>query len=203
MKKYTLHEAALAVCGLKSLPILKDYEGAERAKQRELIEAYYSASGKIERAVVAKKLNASLYGYVGISTRTLAEYQEASGKVGPGVEEQKIVDISRDDLIAFMRRDDPTWQPAATLGGDSASVARRKPTYTTKLIELQDRAIEKFWLNYDLQRPPKGETIIDWFKNEGASDNMARALDAIIRPDGLKLGGNRKTKSAPQKSIKR
>lgn len=118
LKKYTLHEAALAVCGLPDLPKPKDFKGAGGAKMRKAIRDYQSASEKIERAVRDKKLAGTVYGVNDLAGEALADYQRASGKVGPGgTRREQIRDIPHDGLIAFMRSDDPNWQVPATLGG--------------------------------------------------------------------------------------
>ena len=129
MKKYTLSEAALAVCWLKSIPFLRDYDGAERAKMRDVLTKFYEVYGLIERAVVDKKLTASYYGYAGYGTKSLQEYQAAMQKVGDGIAEQKIVDIPRSELIAFMKVVNPDWKIPVTLGGElSESAGRGAPS---------------------------------------------------------------------------
>ncbi|MBI2786152.1 MAG: hypothetical protein HYX60_07570 [Legionella longbeachae] len=68
--------------------------------------------------------------------------------------------------------------------------------YSTKLLEIQNKVIQKFWLNYDPYAPPKGAEIIAWilveFKALKISKRMAIAIDAIVRPNGLKSGGKKK-----------
>lgn len=71
---------------------------------------------------------------------------------------------------------------------DKANNALR---YTTPLLELQNRAIEKFWINHDPKRPPKSKVIIDWLKKEGASERVAAIIDTIIRHPAHKTGGNK------------
>lgn len=66
--------------------------------------------------------------------------------------------------------------------------------YSTKLIELQHKAIKKFWINYDKSNPPKQVVIIEWLKTFGISEREATAIDMIIRYDPYKSGGNRKWK---------
>jgi hypothetical protein len=71
--------------------------------------------------------------------------------------------------------------------------------YSTPLLELQRKAIEKFWLNHNSNSlVPKHDEIISWIKQEGQgigiSDREATAIDLIIRPSQHKKGGNKKTK---------
>ncbi|CZG54705.1 Uncharacterised protein [Legionella pneumophila] len=68
-----------------------------------------------------------------------------------------------------------------------------KPLFTTKLLEAQNKAIKKFWLNYDPKYLPKSEEIINYLVNEcGVALRMAQGIDGIIRPDHLKKGGNKR-----------
>lgn len=68
-----------------------------------------------------------------------------------------------------------------------------KPLFTTKLLEAQNEAINKFWLNYDPEYPPKSEEIIKYLVDEcGVALRMAQGIDGIIRPDYLKKGGNKR-----------
>ncbi len=68
-----------------------------------------------------------------------------------------------------------------------------KLKFTTKLLEAQSRAINKFWLNHDPKYPPKSEEIINYLVNEcGVALRMAQGIDGIIRPDHLKKGGNKR-----------
>lgn len=65
--------------------------------------------------------------------------------------------------------------------------------YTTPLLEIQEKAIEKFWLNHEPKNPPKAEAIIDWLITEHEiARRMAEAIDSIIRPLKFKQGGNRR-----------
>jgi hypothetical protein len=65
--------------------------------------------------------------------------------------------------------------------------------YSTPLLEIQEKAIEKFWLNHEPTNPPKSEAIIKWLIAEHTiARRMAEAIDSIIRPLKFKLGGNRR-----------
>jgi hypothetical protein len=66
--------------------------------------------------------------------------------------------------------------------------------YSTHLIEIQRKAIKKFWINFDPKNPPKAETIIQWIIDQGVAKRIALAMDSIIRPKPFKGGGNRTRK---------
>lgn len=65
--------------------------------------------------------------------------------------------------------------------------------YTTHLLEIQARAIERYWgPAYDPKDPHTANdsaTIVDWLKEQGCSDRAAKAIDLIIRPEESKKGG--------------
>lgn len=67
--------------------------------------------------------------------------------------------------------------------------------YRTKLLDAQNKAIEKFWLNHDPQSPPIADDIKAWLIAEfKIAVRMAESIDAIIRPDEHKPGGYKKRK---------
>jgi hypothetical protein len=76
--------------------------------------------------------------------------------------------------------------------------------YSTPLMRIMYKAIEKFWLNHDPNNPPpKAEIIIDWLIKQEIeiSSREATAIDMIIRPSRYKKGGN-KAQVKPLKSVK-
>lgn len=72
----------------------------------------------------------------------------------------------------------------------AAPIAKAK--YTTRLLQIQSEAIQKWWVNYDpaeADTAPTKETIIQWLIEKGCSDRAAKAIDLIIRHEGRKSGG--------------
>lgn len=80
-----------------------------------------------------------------------------------------------------------TKQSAQSTGGDEPL------NYTTRLLQIQSEAIQKFWINYDPSEPdtaPDKSAIINWLTTEkGCSQQQAQAIDLIIRHDSRKSGG--------------
>ena len=67
--------------------------------------------------------------------------------------------------------------------------------YSTRLIEAMRKAIKRFWLAGDPDRPPKSFDVKSWIKkNCDVSSHEAEMIDAMIRPDSLKKGGRKKLK---------
>lgn len=64
--------------------------------------------------------------------------------------------------------------------------------YHTDLLGHLEAAARQFWMHYDPSDetyPPTNDTVIDWLKNEHkVSDNMAKAMATMLRPDGLRTG---------------
>ena len=80
------------------------------------------------------------------------------------------------------------------LQDDSATNIPEVIKYKTPLMEIMYKAIEKFWLNYNPNQPPKSDTIVAWLSEQGIADRNAIAIDSIIRPEHLKSGGNKSHK---------
>ena len=54
-------------------------------------------------------------------------------------------------------------------------------------------AIKQFWVNADRAKPPKGDgEIIPWIRERVDSDQKAKAIDLLIRPEWARSGGNKK-----------
>ncbi len=64
--------------------------------------------------------------------------------------------------------------------------------YSTRLLAIQARAIQKFWINYDPTEPdtaPDSSAILNWLQEQGCSKREAESIDLIIRHDSRKSGG--------------
>lgn len=64
--------------------------------------------------------------------------------------------------------------------------------YSTRLLAIQVRAIQKFWINYDPTEPdtaPDSTAILNWLQEQGCSKREAESIDLIIRHDTRKSGG--------------
>lgn len=76
---------------------------------------------------------------------------------------------------------------------DAPAQASEPASYTTRLLQIQSEAIQKFWVNYDPTEPdtaPSKEAVISWLINEKkCPKNSAAAIDMIIRHDSRKSGG--------------
>jgi len=66
--------------------------------------------------------------------------------------------------------------------------------YRTPLLEVMYKAIDKFWLNYNSNYPPKSDEIVNWLWAQGIAKRNALVIDTIIRPEHLKSGGNKSRK---------
>lgn len=63
----------------------------------------------------------------------------------------------------------------------------------TKELLVMIEAIKTFWANADPARPPKkDEEIIPWIRRQVDSDQKARAIDQLIRPEWARVGGQKK-----------
>lgn len=76
---------------------------------------------------------------------------------------------------------------------DTPAQASEPASYTTRLLQIQSEAIQKWWVNYDPAEPdtaPDKSAIIDWLTSEkGCTRQSAEAIDLIIRHDSRKSGG--------------
>lgn len=59
-------------------------------------------------------------------------------------------------------------------------------------LNVMMQAIELFWIDADRTKPPKQAEIIDFLTRQGISENRAKSIDAIIRPEWARSGGNKK-----------
>ncbi|EEP9807341.1 hypothetical protein PP836_003138 [Salmonella enterica] len=62
-------------------------------------------------------------------------------------------------------------------------------------LEYVDEAIKQFWSTYDEDDPstaPKKDDVTAYLQSKGASGNVAKAVDLIVRPDALRNLGRRK-----------
>ncbi|ECY1330221.1 hypothetical protein QB156_003465 [Salmonella enterica] len=71
------------------------------------------------------------------------------------------------------------------------------PSYEHKSegLEFVEEAIKQFWSTYDEDDPntaPKKDDVIAYLQSKGASGNVAKAVDLIVRPDALRSLGRRK-----------
>jgi hypothetical protein len=64
--------------------------------------------------------------------------------------------------------------------------------YRTELMQAMERAINKFWRDYDPSDPdtaPRQDEIIAWLRKVAGSEQAAKAIDLVIRHDSRKIGG--------------
>ncbi|WP_420901409.1 hypothetical protein [Escherichia coli] len=64
-------------------------------------------------------------------------------------------------------------------------------------LEFAGEAIKQFWSTYDEDDPttsPQKDDVIAYLQSKGASGNLAKAVDLVLRPDALRNLGRRKTK---------
>jgi len=60
-------------------------------------------------------------------------------------------------------------------------------------IGVMLEAIKQFWVDVDRSKPPKGDgEIIPWIRRRVDSDQKAKAIDLLIRPEWARAGGNKK-----------
>jgi hypothetical protein len=65
-------------------------------------------------------------------------------------------------------------------------------SYTTEEIEIQKKAVTKFWQNHDPARTPKKDEIVAWLMEEGISNRTAISMDSVMRPPITRKGGNKR-----------
>lgn len=71
--------------------------------------------------------------------------------------------------------------------------SERNKNYDTMEIKALHDVLDEFWANHTPDKvPPKKETVTKWIKeNYDISDNMAKAIDTIARPEIYRTGGNK------------
>lgn len=78
-------------------------------------------------------------------------------------------------------------------GSDAPAQAIEPVNYTTRLLQIQSEAIQKWWENYDPAQSdtaPAQKKILNWLTAEkGCTQQAAEAIDLIIRHDSRKKGG--------------
>ncbi|EBC2161498.1 hypothetical protein J3Y31_003485 [Salmonella enterica] len=87
--------------------------------------------------------------------------------------------------------------PITNIQNISAPLALPRYDHKSEGLEFVEEAIKQFWSTYDEDDPdtaPKREDIIAYLQSRGASGNLAKAVDLILRPDALRNAGRRKTK---------
>ncbi|CAH3455931.1 hypothetical protein [Enterobacter roggenkampii] len=63
-------------------------------------------------------------------------------------------------------------------------------------LEFVEEAIKQFWSTYDETDPSTAPTkmeVTDYLKNRGASNNLAEAVDLVLRPFSVRKVGRRKS----------
>lgn len=73
------------------------------------------------------------------------------------------------------------------------------PKHMTEAMALMYRGIEKFWVNYNPDSPPKSEAIKEWLIEQGATQRIATAIDTLVRPAPCKKGGNKRQSKSTEK----
>ena len=59
--------------------------------------------------------------------------------------------------------------------------------YETPILRAQRLAVDEFWKDYDANKPPSNYVVSLWLQeNHGISENIAKGIATIIRPDNLK-----------------
>lgn len=68
--------------------------------------------------------------------------------------------------------------------------------YSTPLLKIASAAIKEHWLNFDRDKPPTQENIIQWIQSNfpKTSDNEAKAVARLIQHESRSKGGNVRTK---------
>ncbi|MFM7008574.1 MAG: hypothetical protein ACKO0Z_04475 [Betaproteobacteria bacterium] len=64
-------------------------------------------------------------------------------------------------------------------------------SHETKGLRSLARAVDRFWKNYDpddISTAPRNEEVIAWLKSDGVSENLAKAIASLLRPEDLRTG---------------
>ncbi|MER3139514.1 hypothetical protein [Salmonella enterica] len=82
-----------------------------------------------------------------------------------------------------------------TASSKSLSVNRR--SHQSEGLELLEAAIAQLWSTYDEDEPRTAPTkgqVLDFLSSLGATGNMAKAIDLILRPNTLRYAGRPKSR---------
>ncbi|EAU0218083.1 hypothetical protein Y819_003511 [Salmonella enterica subsp. enterica] len=82
-----------------------------------------------------------------------------------------------------------------TASSKSLSVNHR--SHQSEGLELLEAAIAQLWSTYDEDEPRTAPTkgqVLDFLSSLGATGNMAKAIDLILRPNTLRYAGRPKSR---------
>ena len=86
-------------------------------------------------------------------------------------------------------------QVKAELADKPAIIDNKKSLYVTPAINIMNKVIAEFWIDYDPSQPaPKQSTITKWITDnfDGISDALALNIDKVCRHSDAKSGGQYK-----------
>ena len=150
--------------------------GCDPAGQGSDDDAFYDLTDTIERAIKAGQLKREI-----APPAFLAWLQRGRISVPPGLA-TAVAELNPPEPAPRLQERPPTALPFEIDGYDCPPE-----------LEVMLGAIKEFWVNADPARPPKkDEEIIPWIKERVGSDNKAKAIDMLIRPEWARGGGNKK-----------
>lgn len=98
-------------------------------------------------------------------------------------------------ITKLTKENDKLQSKIAKLESQLVNANSDNSIYTTPAIEIMNKVIAEFWIDYDLNDPaPKQSTITDWITNnfEGISDALALNIDKVCRHTSARSGGKYK-----------
>lgn len=110
---------------------------------------------------------------------------------------QKIKPVSEIEHQQIVHTQSVTDIPSADITNITSVLALPNYGHKSEGLEFVEEAIKQFWSTYDENDPstaPQKDEIIVYLQSRGASGNLAKAVDLVLRPDALRISGRRKSK---------
>lgn len=89
------------------------------------------------------------------------------------------------------------WRGMSSEASGDMALPKTILNHQSEGLDLMKDAINKFWIAYDAydkSTAPQKKDIIDYLTDQGASTNLAKAIDLVIRPADVKTIGRKKQK---------
>ncbi|WP_043914207.1 hypothetical protein [Candidatus Regiella insecticola] len=217
VQEFSIEQAALLLAGIDPLDFLGGIEEARKLPHPRWKDAWGFASGMVSaiRRGVLSVVKC-------VSEETIWENGVWGGECVVVYEEMKPTDrrkeiskiktiITRDSLLCWITQENVDFvrkpMPIIThqsiksktikLNNSDAppSLALLEKTHRSEGLEFVDDAINQFWLTYDENDPntaPSKSEIVTYLERKGASNNIAQAVDLILRPFTLRNKGRPK-----------
>ncbi|WP_339057981.1 hypothetical protein [Candidatus Regiella endosymbiont of Tuberolachnus salignus] len=217
VQEFSIEQAALLLAGIDPLDFLGGIEEARKLPHPRWKDAWGFASGMVSaiRRGVLSVVKC-------VSEETIWENGVWGGECVVVYEEMKPTDrskevskiktiITRDSLFCWTAQEKVHFvsKPKPIIPYQSVKTKTINPnhfsappsralletTHRSEGLEFVDDAINQFWLTYDENDPntaPSKSEIVTYLERKGASNNIAQAVDLILRPFTLRNKGRPK-----------